>query len=66
MVEYMKSDKAKHHILPLTKFGLMQITRQRVRPEMNIDTMESCPMCAGKGKIDSSLILIETIENKIL
>lgn len=65
MVEVMKEDKAKHHILPLTKFGLMQITRQRVRPEMKIDTMEKCPMCSGNGKIDSSLLLIETIENKI-
>ena len=65
MVEVMKEDKAKHHILPLTKFGLMQITRQRVRPEMKIDTMEKCPMCTGNGKIDSSLLLIETIENKI-
>ncbi len=65
MIEAMKQDKAKHHILPLTKFGLMQITRQRVRPEMKIDTMEKCPMCTGNGQIDSSLLLIETIENKI-
>jgi ribonuclease G len=43
----------------------MQITRQRVRPEMKIDTQEKCPMCTGNGKIDSSLLLIETIENKI-
>ena len=65
MKEAMKTDKAKHHILPPTRFGLIQITRQRVRPEMNIDTMESCPMCSGKGKIDSSLLLIKQIENKI-
>ena len=32
---------------------------------MKIDTMEKCPMCTGNGKIDSSLLLIETIENKI-
>ena len=66
MIEAMKLDKAKHHILPLTKFGLMQITRQRVRPEMKIETQEKCPMCTGNGKIDSSLLLIETIENKII
>ena len=65
MIRAMKYDKAKHQILPLTEFGLMQITRQRVRPELNIDTMEKCPMCSGNGKIDSSLLLIETIENKI-
>ena len=65
MREAMKDDKAKHHILPPSKFGLIQITRQRVRPEMNIDTKENCPMCVGNGKIDSSLLLIDTIENKI-
>ncbi len=65
MKEAMKSDKAKHHILPPTKFGLVQITRERVRPEMNIDTMEKCPMCTGNGKIDSSLLLIDQIESKI-
>ena len=61
----MKLDKAKHNILPPTKFGLVQITRQRVRPEMNIDTQENCPMCSGNGKIDSSLLLIDKIEMKI-
>ena len=65
MREFMKDDKAKQHILPPSKFGLIQITRQRVRPEMNIDTRENCPMCVGNGKIDSSLLLIDTIENKI-
>ena len=65
MKQAMSSDKAKHFILPPTRFGLVQITRQRVRPEMNIDTQENCPMCIGTGKIDSSLLLIEQIENKI-
>lgn len=65
MKKAMSSDKAKHFILPPTKFGLVQITRQRVRPEMNIETQENCPMCTGSGKIDSSLLLIEQIETKI-
>ena len=63
--EAMKTDKAKHHVLPPTKFGLVQITRQRVKPEMNIDTQEKCPMCSGNGKIDSSLLLVDKIETKI-
>ena len=61
----MSTDKAKHNVLPPTKFGLIQITRQRVRAEMNIDTQENCPMCSGNGKIDSSLLLIDQIETKI-
>ena len=65
MKEFMSTDKAKHHVLPPTKFGLIQITRQRVKPEMNIDTQESCPMCSGKGKIDSSLLLVGQIETKL-
>ena len=57
----MSTDKAKHNILPPTKFGLIQITRQRVRPAMTIDTKEKCPMCSGKGNINSSLLLIDQI-----
>ncbi len=65
LLKEMSTDKAKHHILPLSKFGLIQITRQRVRPEMNINTMENCPLCKSSGKIESSLLLIDQIENKI-
>ena len=65
MKDAMSTDKAKYHILPPTKFGLVQITRQRVKPEMNIETQEKCPMCTGNGKIDSSLLLIDQIETKI-
>ena len=61
----MSSDRAKHNILPLSKFGLMQITRQRVRPEMHIDTEETCPTCYGKGKIQPSILFIDKLENKI-
>jgi ribonuclease G len=65
MREAMSTDKAKHNVLPPTKFGLIQITRQRVKPEMNIDTQEKCPMCSGNGKIDSSLLLVDQIETKL-
>jgi ribonuclease G len=47
MRDEMKTDRSKFTILPLTKFGLMQITRQRVRPEMNVATHETCPSCGG-------------------
>ena len=66
MKDSMRQDKAKHYILPPTKFGLVQITRQRVRSETNIDTEENCPLCTGNGKIESSLLLIEQIERKIM
>lgn len=63
--EDMKNDRAKHTILPPSKFGLVQITRQRVRPEMNIETVEKCPVCDGTGEIKASIILIDDVENNI-
>jgi len=65
MKEEMKDDRAKHNILPLSRFGLMQITRQRVRPEMSITTIEHCPTCHGTGKITPTLLFAEKLENEI-
>lgn len=65
MKECMAGDRAKHNILPLTKFGLMQITRQRVRPELNITTTEECPTCNGKNIIPPSILFTDMLENKI-
>lgn len=65
MCELMSKDRAKHNVLPLTKFGLMQITRHRVRPATEINTMETCPVCHGTGKITSSLVIDEQIEEKL-
>ena len=63
--EEMEADKAKHTILPLSKFGLMQITRERVRPQMNIATKEVCPTCNGTGKIEASILVTDKIEDHI-
>jgi ribonuclease G len=65
MKELMSRDRTKHNILPLSKFGLMQITRQRVRPEMHIETLEKCPTCKGSGEISSAILLDEQIENRL-
>lgn len=65
MKELMSRDRTKHNILPLSKFGLMQITRQRVRPEMHIETIEKCPTCKGSGEISPAVLLDEQIENKL-
>jgi ribonuclease G len=61
----MLNDRAKHNILPLSRFGLMQITRQRVRPEMNINIKETCPCCNGKGEIAPSINLVDKIEDDV-
>ncbi len=65
MSEEMKRDKARHTILPLSKFGLMQITRQRVRPAIEVDVQEKCPFCEGTGTIKSSLVVVDEIESNL-
>ncbi|MBX9734582.1 MAG: ribonuclease E/G, partial [Chitinophagaceae bacterium] len=66
MEGFMKTDRARHSVLPISKFGLLQITRQRMRPEVNINTSESCPVCNGTGKISSTLLLEDEIEKRLL
>jgi len=61
----MENDKAKHTILPLSRFGLMQITRQRDKPALKIKTQETCPTCNGSGNIKSSILLMDDIEENI-
>lgn len=65
MCKAMQKDRARHNILPLSKFGLMQITRQRVRPVMDVNVEETCPTCFGKGKIKSSILFTDQLEGKI-
>ncbi len=65
MCKNMQKDRARHNILPLSKFGLMQITRQRVRPAMDVNVEETCPTCNGTGKIKSSILFTDQLEGKI-
>lgn len=65
MREQMATDRARHNILPLSKFGLMQITRQRVRPDLEIETTEKCPSCQGKGEVMPSLLFTDTLREKL-
>ena len=66
MKDSMEGDRSKFTVLPLSKFGLMQITRQRVRPEMNIATREVCPTCDGTGKVTPTILISDQIEENIL
>lgn len=65
MRDAMEEDKAKHTVLPLSKFGIMQITRERVRPQVNIVTKETCPTCGGTGKITASILVSDQIEKTV-
>ncbi len=65
LIEFMKDDKAKHHILPPSRFGLIEITRQRVRPVLDIETKEGCVVCKGTGKTEASILIIDEIGQKV-
>ncbi|MCL2026909.1 MAG: Rne/Rng family ribonuclease [Bacteroidales bacterium] len=65
MLELMKKDSSKHHVLPPSKFGLVQITRQRVRQQVSIQVLEKCPVCDGTGMVKSNLLLIDEIEQHL-
>lgn len=65
MKDFMEEDRAQHTILPLSKFGLMQITRQRVRPAVKIDTQETCPTCQGTGKSSASILVTDNIQRDL-
>lgn len=65
MKEFMAEDRAQHTILPLSKFGLIQITRQRVKPELKINTQGACPSCNGSGKIEPAQLLPDEIERHL-
>ena len=65
MKESMGVDRTKHNILPLSKFCLMQITRQRVRPEEHVDTAEVCPSCKGTGKVTPTILFTDELSNKV-
>ncbi len=59
----MKDDRAKHKILPPSKFGLIQITRQRVRPEMNIKTKEANPDEVNNGsEVEAPIGIVQKIQ----
>jgi ribonuclease G len=61
----MKTDKAKHNIQPPSRFGVVEMTRQRVRPVAVIKTSEKCPTCEGTGAVQASILITDTIENSI-
>jgi ribonuclease G len=65
MEDYMMKDRSQHTILPLSKFGLMQITRERARPEVSVNTSEECPTCQGTGKVNATILVTDDIERDL-
>ena len=65
MYEFMRSDKASHTILPLSKFCLMQITRSRTKPQEKVNTKEVCPSCKGSGKVSNVIFITDHILNRL-
>ena len=60
-----KKDQAKTNILGMSDFGLVQITRQRIRPSVVNSVSKVCPMCGGSGSVVSQDTIITDIESWI-
>ncbi|RKY79868.1 ribonuclease E/G [candidate division KSB1 bacterium] len=58
----LRKDRATSTVLPLSEFGLMQLTRERIRPGLLFALTESCPTCDGIGHIASSATVATKIE----
>ena len=65
MTKEMSDDRAKHKILPPSKFGLIQITRQRVRPEMNIKTREENPNTGDTTEVEAPIVLVNKMTDEL-
>ncbi|HAV23058.1 MAG: ribonuclease G [Ignavibacteria bacterium RIFCSPLOWO2_02_FULL_55_14] len=65
MKKEMKRDRAKVTVLPMTEFGLVQITRQRIRQTVSMSFSEACPTCGGTGMVQSKNTTINEIERWI-
>ena len=63
--DYMKEDKAKHNVLAPSKFGVVEITRERVKPVTKVTTTEKCPSCNGSGAVQAPVLFPEKLENGI-
>ncbi len=61
----LRDDRAKHNLIPVSKFGLVEITRQRVRPETDIKTAEVCPVCKGTGEVQATILLFDEVNNNL-
>lgn len=62
MKKEFRKDRAKTNVLPMSDFGLVQITRQRIRPSVVKSVSKVCPMCGGAGSIVSENTLLSDIE----
>jgi ribonuclease G len=61
----MKDDKAKHNVLAPSRFGVVEITRERVKPVTQVQTTEKCPSCHGKGVVEASVLYTDQLENEV-
>ncbi|MGE3499642.1 MAG: Rne/Rng family ribonuclease [Candidatus Binatia bacterium] len=65
----MRPDKARHEIGRISRFGLLEISRQRLRPAAMASTYASCPMCEGHGAVrtteSAALVALRKIHNRV-
>lgn len=60
-----KKDPAKTNVIGMSDFGLVQITRQRIRPSVVNSVSKVCPMCGGSGNVVSQDTILTDIDSWI-
>ena len=65
MKKLVKDDRAKTKLLPLSKLGLMEMTRQREHESIQAQVYDPCPYCGGSGLVKSALTMSAEIQRKL-
>lgn len=63
--ECLQKDKAKTYVLPISRLGLMEMTRQRITESMKATAYDDCPYCLGRGHVKSPLTMSVEIQRKV-
>lgn len=65
MAKYVEQDRAKTRLLPISKFGLMEMTRQREHESVKDAVYDPCPYCDGTGRVKSPVSMSVEIQRRL-
>jgi ribonuclease E len=65
LVDCLKADKARMEVGKINRFGVLVMTRQRIRPSLQHVNHEPCPTCAGTGKVKTMEALVLSVVRRL-
>ena len=65
MKKFLKEDRARTHVLPLSRLGLMEMTRQREHESIKDQVFSPCPYCNGSGRVKSLVSMSVEIQRRL-